>query len=83
MRERWGIPEDEFYIKRLVGLPGERVQIGDDRREIGNVNKLVRAIVGSQHVGRFSRERGVEHEVGKRVGHARSEEVGRPQGQRA
>jgi signal peptidase I len=31
MRERWGIPEDEFYIKRLVGLPGERVQIGDDR----------------------------------------------------
>jgi signal peptidase I len=23
--------QDEFYIKRLVALPGERVQIGDDR----------------------------------------------------
>jgi signal peptidase I len=31
MRDRWSIPDDEFYIKRLVGLPGEQVQIGDDR----------------------------------------------------
>jgi signal peptidase I len=31
MRDRYGIPDDEFYIKRLVGLPGEHVQIGDDR----------------------------------------------------
>lgn len=31
MRDRWNIPDDEFYIKRLVGLPGEHVQIGDDR----------------------------------------------------
>jgi signal peptidase I len=31
MRERWRIPADEFYIKRLVGLPGEKVSIGDDR----------------------------------------------------
>ena len=27
----WSIPPDQFYIKRLVGLGGERVQIGDDR----------------------------------------------------
>jgi signal peptidase I len=25
------LPDDQFYIKRLVGLGGERVQIGDDR----------------------------------------------------
>jgi signal peptidase I len=32
MRERYNnIPADEFYIKRLVGLPGEKVQIGNDR----------------------------------------------------
>ena len=31
MRDRFGIPDDQFYIKRLVGLPGEHVQIGDDR----------------------------------------------------
>ncbi|HSY74250.1 MAG TPA: signal peptidase I [Dongiaceae bacterium] len=31
MRDRWHIPIDEFYIKRLVGLPGDKMQIGDDR----------------------------------------------------
>jgi hypothetical protein len=25
------MPQDQFYIKRLVVLPGEQVQIGDDR----------------------------------------------------
>ena len=31
MRDRYRIPGDEFYIKRLVALPGEHVQVGDDR----------------------------------------------------
>ncbi|HEX3855900.1 MAG TPA: signal peptidase I [Verrucomicrobiae bacterium] len=31
MRDRYHIPADEFYIKRLVALPGEKVSIGDDR----------------------------------------------------
>ena len=30
-RERYRIPDDQFYIKRLVALPGEKVSIGDDR----------------------------------------------------
>jgi len=34
------IPDDEFYIKRLVGLPGEKVQIGDDRHLIINGVRL-------------------------------------------
>lgn len=25
------LPQDQFYIKRLVAMPGERVQVGDDR----------------------------------------------------
>ena len=31
MRQQYRIPGDQFYIKRLVGLPGEKVSIGDDR----------------------------------------------------
>jgi signal peptidase I len=34
------IPPDEFYIKRLVVLGGERVQIGDDRHLIINGQRL-------------------------------------------
>jgi signal peptidase I len=40
MRERYRIPADQFYIKRLVGLPGEKVQIGDDRHLIVNGKRL-------------------------------------------
>jgi len=39
-REAYNIPADEFYIKRLVGLPGERVQIGDDRHLVINGKRL-------------------------------------------
>jgi len=31
MRDKYGIAPDQFYIKRLVALPGEKVSIGDDR----------------------------------------------------
>jgi signal peptidase I len=39
-RETYGIPDDEFYIKRLVGLPGEKVQIGDDRHLVIDGHRL-------------------------------------------
>ena len=39
-RDRYQIPPDEFYIKRLVGLPGEHVQIGDDRHLIIDGRRL-------------------------------------------
>jgi signal peptidase I len=35
-----GLPQDQFYIKRLVGLGGEHVQIGDDRHLIINGQRL-------------------------------------------
>ena len=34
------MPQDEFYIKRLVVLPHEKVQIGDDRHLIINGQRL-------------------------------------------
>jgi signal peptidase I len=34
------MPQDEFYIKRMVVLPGERVQIGDDRHLVINGQRL-------------------------------------------
>ena len=34
------MPQDEFYIKRLNVLPGERVQIGNDRHIIINGHRL-------------------------------------------
>jgi len=34
------LPQDQFYIKRLVGLGGERVQIGEDRHLIVNGERL-------------------------------------------
>lgn len=39
-RARFGIPGDQFYIKRLVGLGGERVQIGKDRHLVVNGKRL-------------------------------------------
>jgi len=36
----WMIPADQFYIKRLVGLGGERIQIGDDRHLVANGVRL-------------------------------------------
>ena len=35
-----GLPQDQFYIKRLVALGGERVQIGDDRHLIIDGKRL-------------------------------------------
>ena len=40
MRELYRIPDDQFYIKRLVALPGEKVQIGDDRHLIIDGKRL-------------------------------------------
>ena len=34
------LPQDQFYIKRLVALGGERVQLGDDRHLIINGKRL-------------------------------------------
>ncbi len=35
-----GMTDDQHYIKRLIGLPGESVQIGDDRHVVINGKRL-------------------------------------------
>ncbi len=35
-----GLPQDQFYIKRLVALGGERIQIGSDRHLLVNGQRL-------------------------------------------
>ena len=37
---RWQIPDDQFYIKRLVALSDERVQIGQDHHLVINGRRL-------------------------------------------
>ncbi len=39
-RDLHGIPGDQFYIKRLVGLSGEKIQISDDRHLVINNKEL-------------------------------------------
>lgn len=39
-RNRAGIPGDQFYIKRLVGLGGESIELGDDRHLVINGKRL-------------------------------------------
>jgi signal peptidase I len=36
----WNMPADQFYIKRLVGLGGETIQIGEDRHLLINGKRL-------------------------------------------
>ena len=36
----WNIPPDQFYIKRLVGLGGEKMKIGDDRHLVVDGRRL-------------------------------------------
>ena len=50
----WNIPADEFYIKRLVALPGERVQIGNDRHLVINGRRLDAATPHFEEVYSFN-----------------------------
>lgn len=37
------LPQDQLYIKRLVGLPGESIQIGDDRHIVADGRRVTAA----------------------------------------
>jgi signal peptidase I len=47
------MPQDEFYIKRLTVLPGDHVQIGNDRHMIINGRRLDRTTPHFEHVYGF------------------------------
>jgi signal peptidase I len=44
------LPKDVLYIKRLVGLPGEKVRIGNDQHLVINGKRLDAATPGFQNV---------------------------------
>jgi signal peptidase I len=48
------MPQNEFYIKRLVALPGEKVQIGDDRHLRINGQRLDAATPHFENVYGFN-----------------------------
>ena len=48
-----GLPQDQFYIKRLVALGGEHVQIGDDRHLIIDGHRLDASTPHFQNVYSF------------------------------
>ncbi len=49
-----GLPQDQLYIKRLVGLPDERVRIGNDRHLVINDRRLDAAVRHFESVYTFS-----------------------------
>jgi signal peptidase I len=52
-RYRAGIPADQFYIKRLVGLGGENVRIGEDRHLVVNGQRLDASVPHFERVYSF------------------------------
>jgi signal peptidase I len=47
------LPQDQFYIKRLVGLSNEELQIGDDRHLVVNGTRLDQSTPHFEHVYSF------------------------------
>jgi signal peptidase I len=37
------LPQDQLYIKRLIGLPGEKIQIGDDQHVVADGRRITAA----------------------------------------
>jgi signal peptidase I len=37
------LPQDQLYIKRLIGLPNEKIQIGDDQHVVANGRRVTAA----------------------------------------
>jgi len=55
-RIAWRIPDDQFYIKRLVGLGGEQIQIGSDRHLRINGKRLDSSAPHFEKVYGFDKE---------------------------
>jgi signal peptidase I len=51
-----GLPQDQFYIKRLVALGGERVQLGDDRHLIINGQRMDASTPHFEYVYSFQQD---------------------------
>ncbi len=57
---REDMPQDQFYIKRLVGLGGEAIQVGKDRHAIIDGNRLDASTPNFENVYSFTNEVGTD-----------------------
>lgn len=58
----WGIADqNQFYIKRLVGLGGEALELGEDRHLRVNGTRLDASTPGFENVYNFPEDQGVEN----------------------
>lgn len=76
------MPQDQFYIKRLVALGGERVQIGDDRHLVINgTNRLDASTPHFENVYSFDPTKpAAESEFSGHVNETVAARMGRPPG---
>ncbi len=65
-----GLPQDQFYIKRLVGLGGEKISIGNDRHLRINGNRLDAATPRFESVYGFTNQEPRESEFSGHVFYA-------------
>jgi len=57
-RDRWAIAGDQFYIKRLVGLGGECLQLGEDRHLVVDGKRLDANVPHFEQVYSFDPRKG-------------------------
>lgn len=69
-----GLPQNVLYIKRLVAMPGEKVQIGDDQRLIINGTKITASDRHFEYLYTFDPQQGESRysgHVNERVGRSK------------
>ena len=59
-----GLPPDQFYIKRLVGLGGEKLSLGDDQHLVVNGQRLDASTSHFENVYTFDKEPQPNHYFG-------------------
>ncbi len=72
------LPQDQFYIKRLVGLGGETLRLGDDRHLVVNGQRLDRDANHFERVYGAMKDRPMDSQYSGHVNGTVAATVGRP-----
>ncbi len=63
------VPQDQFYIKRLVGLPNEKMRIGNDRHLVIDGRRLTASDYGFENVYGFDPQEAPKFNGQEYLGH--------------